>query len=83
MKIFRLLIVIFLYILAMSLQTSYGQEVKSPTFTVDYKPDGNHGERFSKGYGQCVDFAKQSRSDLLEIGKVGTAANMPNVAKEK
>lgn len=83
MKVFRAFIVVFLYILAVLLQTSYAQEVKFPSFAVDYKPDSAPGERFSKGYGQCVDFVKQSRSDLLDMGKVGTAANMPNVAKEK
>ncbi len=83
MKIFRLFIVISFYIFALSLQASYAQEVKIPTFTVDYKPAGENGERFNKEYGQCVDFVKQSRSDLFGIGAVGTAANMPNVAKEK
>lgn len=83
MKILKIVIVISFYVVALSLQIGYAQEVKIPTFTVDYKPAGESGERFTKGYGQCVDFVKQSRSDLLGIGEVGTAANMPTVAKEK
>ena len=83
MKIFKFIVIVFFYIFAVPLQAGHAIEVNAPSFTVDYKPAGEPGERFSKGYGQCVDFAKQSRSDLADMGKVGTAANMPNVASEK
>jgi surface antigen len=66
----------------MSVQTSYAQEVKYPSFTIPYTLINKDGERFSHGMGQCVDFVKLSRNLLVGI-PVGTAANMPNVAKEK
>lgn len=91
MKIFKFMVIVFFYIFAISLQAGHAIEVKAPSFTVDYKPAGEPDTRFNKGMGQCVDFVKQSRSDLPwdiarlpeKLKEPGKATYMPSVAKEK
>jgi len=75
-------IVVIFYTFVLFLNSSYAQEVKYPSFAIEYTPVNKPNEIFSKGMGQCVDFVKESRPDWKGI-RVGYARNMPKVAKER
>jgi surface antigen len=49
--------------------------------SIKFAPVAKNGQTFNKDGGQCVGFVKDSRQDLKRLGPVGTAKNMPNVAK--
>ncbi len=85
MKAVRTIIVAFLCVFAILLQTSYAQEVRYPSFAIEHTIDPKYkkeGAIFSEGWGQCVGFVRRGRGDFLKGISIPTAAAMPEIAEK-